>query len=223
LWLFSYGYQALSGVSYLPQSEGITICSGIIILFLFGQAPFILSVGAAGLLGALLIAYIHNKRQPIAANGAPVLGFILGWLGLMSYNEHLLPCFTIFSSFYLMELVIALCYKITFIPKYKNISYNSISLQALKKGLPAVVENKIIWNSNILLLIFGLFQLNSPSPYSIPLFAIIIIGWQLYRMLNWEQESLTLKETNKNLINELKNSFSNLLPKDENNRNSDKK
>ena len=223
LWLFSYGFQALSGISFLPQSEGITICGGLVILYFFGQTPFILCVGAAGILGSLLIAYIHSKSQPLAANSAPVLGFILGWLGLVSYNEHLLPCFTIFSSFYLMELLITLCYKITFIPKYKNIAYNSISLQASKKGLPIAVENKVIWNSNILLLIFGLFQLNSPSPYSIPLFAIIIIGWQLYRMLNWEQESKTWKETNKELIKELKNSFSNILPTDKNDNSSDEK
>ncbi len=223
LWIFSYGYQTLSGISFLPQSEGITICCGLILLYLFGQSPFILSVGAAGVLGSLLIAYIHNRKQPLAANSAPVLGFILGWLGLLSYNEHLMPCFTIFSSFYLVELLIALCYKLTFIPKYKNLSYNSISLQAIKKGLPIAISNKVIWSSNILLLIFGLFQLNSPSIYSIPLFSIIIIGWQLYRMTNWEQESLTWKETNKELINEIKSSFNNLLPKDKNNNDLDEK
>ena len=216
LWAFSVCYKNLSSVKTLPQNEGITICIGILLLYFFGQAPFILGTTTANVLAALIISFIYNSRAPLTTL-SPFLGFILGWIGLISYQEYLLPCFIIFAMYYLIETLVALIHKITFLPQYKNLPFNIVTFKSIDDGLPFAMATKFIWNSNILLIILGLFQINSPNVYSIPFFAALITGWQLYRISNWRNESKTIKEVNCELANEIKSSFHKIFNKDENN------
>ncbi len=211
LWCFAMGYRSIAGLNPLPQIESITICLGFVVLYLFSLAPFILSAFSAGFLGALLIAYLHSRTQPIGVPGAPFIGFILGWMGLLSFNEYLLPCFITFALFYLLELLVSVGRYITMLPQYRQFEYNSISVESFNSGFAADTLLRVIWNTNVLLLIFGLFQVNSTSVLSIPCFAAIITCWQLYRMLEWQQASKTFKETNREIVEQLKKSVSQFL------------
>lgn len=216
LWLFALSFRAVSGLNPLPQTEGLAVSGGLLLLYLLGLAPFVLGLTSAGLFGIFLIAYVRCSIQPFGPKYIPAVGFILGWLGLVSYREYLLPSFLTFSMFFLAEACVCTARKITFLPKYKDFFYNAISLQALSEGLAAQTLIRVIWNTNILLVLIGLFQVNSPNTYSLPLFAAIITAWQLYRMLNWQKESQTLKDTHKELIKDLKSSVKNIF-----NRNTD--
>ncbi len=211
LWGFALGYRAISGLNPLPQIEGITICLGFIMFYFFSLAPFILGSFCAGLLGILLISYLHSQTQPISAVAAPFLGFILGWIGLLSFKEYLLPSFVIFTTFYLLELLICGGRYITMLPQYRDFKSNSVSLQSLNSGLQSHTLLRIIWNTNILLLVFGLFQVNSASLFSVPSFAAIITCWQLYRLVEWQQETKTIKETNQEIVTNIKKSVDQFL------------
>lgn len=222
LWGFALSFRAVSGLNPLPQTEGLTISGGLVLLYLFGLAPFIIGLTCAGLFGIFLIAYVRCPLQPFGPKYISAIGFILGWLGLVSYREYLLPSFLIFSMFFLAEAVICTARKITFLPKYQEFIYNAVTIQSLKEGLSADNLIRVIWNTNILLLLLGLFQTNSPNTYSLPLFAAIITAWQLYRMLHWQTESKTLKETHEEVVKELKTSLKNIFNNDKDNP-SDKK
>ena len=211
LWIFASGWKAVSGLNPLPQAEGITICGGILILYLLGLAPFILGLTASGILAILIIAHIRSAKQPFSIGSSPFLGFIIGWLGLVCAGEYLLPCFIIFSLFYLLEFSLAFLRKITFLPQYRDIAYNTASLQTFAGGLPAAAIIRIIWGTNILMLFFGLAQVNSDNSFSIPFFAGLIGIWQIYRLLNWQQPNLTLKETNQEIVKTIKSSVNNLF------------
>ncbi len=207
LWIFSFSWQAVSVFTPLPPVTGITICGGLLLLCAFSLAPFILGMTSAGILAALIIAYIRNTRQPINSATIPFLGFIFGWIGLICAQEYLLPCFVTFSLFCLLEFCLCLFRKITLLPQYRQLAYNSAAVQALNEGLPPDMLLHIIWSSEVLLLIFGLLQINSENSFSIPLFAAIITAWQMYRISHWRLASQTLKETNSALISEIKQGF----------------
>ena len=210
---FTYGWKALSGLNPLPQIEGITISIGILLLSLFGFAPFSLGASAAGILGVSLIAYFYSQNQPLGSDSSPAIGFIFGWLGLISYGEYLIPCFLIFSMLYLLELMIAFARKITLLPKYHNICYNTISVQSFTNGCPASLVLHTLWSANILLIILGVLQIHGTNSFSIPFVAGLISAWQLYRLINWQQDSKTLKETNQQLIKDIKTSFNKIFSK----------
>ena len=222
LWLFALSFRAVSGLNPLPQTEGLTISGGLVLLYLLGLAPFIIGLTSACLFGIFLIAYVRCPLQPFGPKYIPAVGFILGWLGLVSYREYLLPSFLIFSMLFFAEACICAARKITFLPKYQDFIYNAATIQSLNEGLAADNLIRVVWNTNILLLLLGLFQTNSPNTYSLPLFAAIITAWQLYRMLHWQTEPKTLKETHKEVVKELKTSLKNLFNNDKDNL-SDKK
>lgn len=212
---FALGWRTLSGLNPLPQTQGISVCIGFLILYFLGCAPLVLGICSAGILAALIIAYLYSKVQPIGLNASPFLGFVIGWLGLISYNEYLFSCFIIFTTFYLLELVVCLARKLTFLPQYKEIAYNGITLQAYSEGLPSYMVIRTIWNTDILLIIFGIFQIHANNNYSIPIFTALITCWQLYRISNWQTASQTLKETNRELVNEVKKSFTKFFSAEE--------
>ena len=218
LWLFAFGWRAVAGLNPLPQIEGISICGGILLLYLCGMAPFILGVSAAGVLAALTIAYLHGSRQPFGINAAPFLGFVTGWFGLICSGEYLLSCFVVFSLFYLIEFGLALTRRLTFLPQYQELAYNSASVQSFSDGFPAQSVLRVIWSTNILMIVFGLIQVNSTNAFSIPAFAALIAGWQIYRLMSWRNASQTLAETNRLVLQNFKDFISDFLSSKKNNK-----
>ena len=205
---FSFGWRCLCGLTPLPQIEGITISGGLFILALLGFAPFILGLSSSAILGAFTAAYLYGAKHPLSINSAPLIGFIFGWLGLIAYGEYLLPCFLIFALFYLAELIISLSKKCLPLSRHTDMAYNTVSLTSFSEGLPAAILLRILWSSNLLLLIFGILQIHGNNIYSLLAFSAIVTFWQLYRLANWQQSSApapSIKSALRNWFNSDKN------------------
>jgi hypothetical protein len=98
----------------------------MLLLFFFGQAPFIMGAYTACLLSCFLIAYFYCREYPLGAQSSPLVGLILGWIGLLAYQDFLGPCFMIFSMLYLTEFLFSFAKKITFrkgVDKIKRLWY----------------------------------------------------------------------------------------------------
>ena len=216
---FALGYRALSGLNPLPQCEGITVSIGFSLLYLLGVVPFMMEIMAVCLLAVLLIAYIHKNGLPFGITSVPILGYIIGWFGVLSFNEYLLPSFVIFVMFYLIEFAVCCARKISMLPQFKDFHYNSISVQIFVEGISPYEIIRTVWFTNIVLIVMGAFQINSNNTYSIPVFVILVVIWQLYRMANWQDENKTLKEINKELATDIKKSINNMF---NSNNNTDK-
>ncbi len=214
---FAYGWRALCGLNPFPQIESIAISGGLLLLFLLGFAPFILGVSASGILGISIIAYLYSAHIPLSSISSPLVGFIFGWLGLVCYQEYLLPCFLIFTMFYLLEFLVAFLRKATLLPQYKELCYNTIAVQSFSSGFPSIAILRTLWSSNILLIIFGILEIHSENTLSLIFISCIISIWQLYRMINWQQSSKTLKQTNKQLFQDVKNSLHSIFTSVKNN------
>ncbi len=206
-WGFTMGWKVLSGLNPMPQIEGLTASGGIIALYLLGAAPIMMYYGAAGIFGAFVISYFYSRFSPIGLDTAVLSGYLIGWLGLQSAVEYLLPCFVVFCMFYLIELAVGISRKLSFLPQYKEFGYDSVSVTVFNNGCPAsfILHNR--WNNTILLLIFGSLQIYSHNPLSMPLFAGIMMIWQVYRLSQWQTPSKTFKESSQELISDIKTTF----------------
>ncbi|MBE6443793.1 MAG: hypothetical protein E7020_03900 [Alphaproteobacteria bacterium] len=196
-WSFAVGYRALSGLNTIPQTEAITVGVGFLLLSWLGLAPLMLGVFSSSLIAVFLIAYFYSSENPVGVMVSPAIGFVLGWLGLIAYGEYLLPCFVIFVMYYIIEFIVCLLKKITFLPQYKNFESNSVTLYSFYKGLPVMVILKNVWMINSVLIVFGLFQINGVNSYSIPSFVALLVSWQLYKMYSWEDNAKDLNEENR--------------------------
>lgn len=209
--VFALGFYCIAGLTPMPQSQGIFASSGLAIIAALGFAPLSFGVSAAAIFGVFFIAYIREERQPVNHTGAPVLGYILGWLGLISYEEYLLPCFVIFMMYYMAEAAVAVFRKITTIEKYSDLPYNSVSYQIFEESSSPDLINRIIWHTGILLVILGVFQINAPNTFSFSVFAALVCFWQQYRLVNWNNPDKSFKENYADTVNSIKQSISSVF------------
>ena len=206
LWGYAMGFRSLVGLGKLPQAETIVVSGGLVLLSLFAVLPLNVGIVSAALLGAGVMAYIFSDNCPVGGDASVVLGFLLGWLGIVASEEYLLSCFVIFSAYYIVEVSVCLIRKMSFLPKYKKMEYNSLTLQAFLDGLPFDVILKNVWMVSLVLIVFGLFQINATNVYSIPAIALLITFWQIYKLLLWKEKDKSWKDVGKEFAGETKDS-----------------
>lgn len=223
LWAFACSFYCISGISPFPPAQGLSIAIGFVILTMLNAAPAVTGYSAALLSGVLFIAYARCGYQPINRISAITLGYIIGWFGLMAYQEYLLSCFVTFSMCGLIECLVAIYRKIISFPKIQNTPENTSLFRVLKESDSPQIVTRFIWSTNTLLVILGIFQINGPNEFSLPVFAIILCLWQQYRLLNWQQPELSLKEAGKETLTSLKKSFNTFFKNSDDNKPTDDK
>lgn len=204
--LFALSFYCLSGLNVFPQSQGMLPSLGFVVLVILGGAPLIMGASAAVLVGVLLIACLRCKIQPMEHLGTIVLGYIVGWIGLVSYPEKLFSCFVIFTMYCLMEAALAVFRKCTTLPKYVEIPYNSTLYNAFEEGGAELVLKNICLIGGCLIL-FGVLQIYSSKDSSLTLFALMLCAWQQYRTINWQVPDKSFREINGETIKSLKSIF----------------
>lgn len=221
LGVFACGFYAVSGLTPFPQSQGMISSAGFIILALLGFAPVVMGISAAVLFGVLLVSYARGTLQPMNHLSTMLIGYIIGWLGLISYPEYLLPSFVVFMMYYISECFVAVFCKLTTLPQFAELPYNSTLYRAFDESGSQELVSRMIGYTGILLIILGVFQTNSDNCYSFPIFAAMLCGWQQYRTLNWQTPDKTLKETNREVIDSVKKSFNVLFGDNKNSKHTD--
>lgn len=192
-------------------AESFSICVGIVILYFIGGLPFAFAFYATGF-AALSLSFLlynwHPARIIMPNSTADLIGFILGGLLISSSTESAFSPVLVFFLLFFAETIFAVIQKLTFLPQYTEINNNTSFAHAINTGMPfsAVVGHFI--RINALLVLFGCFQAYSPNAYSLILITTIITVWQMYRLINWQQTSSSLKEINKEIITEIKTNVS---------------
>ena len=210
-WLFAWGFYCISGLTPLPQAQGIFPAIGLVIIAVIGHAPLAFGVSAAAIFGVFAIAYVRGQIQPVSHASAPLLGYIVGWLGLISYPEFLFPCFAIFMMYYFAELAVALFRRITTIKNFSELPYNSVIYQTFEQSSSPELVSRVLWHTGILLVLLGVFQINSPNISSFPIFALFVCFWQQYRLYNWNNPDKTFKENYNDAVKSIKQALTPII------------
>ena len=208
---FSVGMRAIAALYPVLQVQGVTISGGFVLLYVFNASPFILGVISAALLASMCVAYMNYNNQTMGVDVSPIIGYVFGWFGLIFYQEMLFSCFIVLIMSCLLEMIIAALRRLTFLKKYKNFSMNAVLMQVYNSGLASIVIVKSLWMIGGILVVFSVFQANGVNYYSIPAFVAIIILWQFYKLLNWENESKSWQETKEETVENIKETISSVI------------
>ena len=184
--------------------ETLTIALGCLLLFFINALPFalgFLSGNIAACFLALLIAGRSNKNLLISDQMCNLLGFLLGWLVILTLAEGTGSCLLTFALYPLIELIVVLAQKLTFLPQYAIAKNNTLYIHIVSEEISPPIVNRHFLRISAICILFGCFQAFAPNIYSIPSFTLLVVFWQLYRIFNWRESSLTLKETNQRLLN----------------------
>lgn len=184
---------------------------GVIALFIISAAPFALGFEAACVAGAILGFLLFNWPPAIfklSDKGADVLGFISGGILIYTGMESSFSSVLILAMLPLCEAGLSFFIGLIFASKRQNLNLNTASAMAASSGLEPSIIAKHIFRINLLMILFGCFQVYAPNNFSIPLVCAVIVFWQMYRLAHWNNLSSGLAETNRTVIAEFKQSFS---------------
>ena len=211
LWsIIAVGLRVLNGEPVLVISEVLCSSLGIFILSLISAAPFVLGVNNAYLFAASL-AFLFYNWSPSALllkdSEVDLLGFLIGGQLAWCVAEGSGAPAIIFIMLFVCELLFALAQKLTFLPAFADIKQDTSYAKAIASGLPSPTVGSHFLRINLLLLIFGCFQVYAPNQFSIPLICAALTAWQMYRLVHWSTLTSGIRETNQAVAAELKKSF----------------
>ena len=210
LYASSFSFKYFNAVDGIAAVQIQPVLWGISLLAWIGAVPLFygwLSLGMALILLAFLLYNWYPAQISWSVPSCQAAGFILGWLALQCSAEGSGPCLVIFAMLLQTEFVIALLKKLTFLKDYRNILNNTFYYQINISGLSPAEICRSLLRIEILLVIFGCFELYAPNAYSLPILCFITTLWFLNRLLNWQTPDQTLSEINREVIDDIKQAF----------------
>ena len=212
LWTtFAWCFHYLNGIDGMTSLQASNMVAGLFIVSILGGLPLLYGHFSASFLGALLALLIYNwyPAKLMLSNGACLsLGFLIGWLFLLSAREGMSGCSLVFSVYYILEIFWALGNKL--VSDKGDFVANTLYYQTNISGLsPAEVcqnINKLL----MILLIIGCFQIYAPNNYSLPLTSAFITLWFMSKLNNWQTQGQTLKEINQEVIQDIKDNINDI-------------
>ena len=207
VFIISHCLKYLNNIDGLVGIQSSFIFFAIFILYLADAVPFLIGGFAVIMLGIAATIAIFSwfpsaiKLSPAHCNA---LGLIIAWLLLRSSVEDAASC-TLIALMYLLVEIITIFYKAVISRKEsKPIENLSNAYQTFLSGLSVVNVCISVSKIFIMLSFFCFFQAYAPNEFSIPAFALVIVVWMINHMLNWQQPKKTLKEINKDFIEDVK-------------------
>lgn len=190
--------------------QTLTIALGALLLYFINALPLavgMLAAYTAACFIGLLVAARNNPNLRISDLMCNLLGFLLGWLTVYASAEGAGSCFAVFAIYPLIEVIFALAQKLTFLPQFAIAKNNTLYLRMIDADMTPSVLNRYLLRISAICILFGSFQAFAPNDYSIPVFCLLVVLWQLYRIYNWRELPSGLKETNKKFISDVKNNL----------------
>lgn len=205
--LFSNFYYILNGLDGVLATENLTIGIGLTFLAVLGAAPYlfgIISLCFAVLCLTFMIFNWYPARLSLDNNGCRAVGFMLAWLIFINSAESSISCGIIFAMYYIVELLESAVKKLSLRDRYMKLTANTNYYQANISGLPPCNVIAFLFKLQVVLIIIGCFQIYAPNSFSIPILALIITVWFLTRLVDWQTPKKTLKQLNKDFVEDIK-------------------
>ena len=181
------------------------------ILSIIGGTPLLIGLFCLCLAAPSLIFLSADSSRPtsdLSPHNTDIIGYLCGWLTLITSAEHSGPCAFILLSYVLAEFLWAWAKKLTFISSFSVVSENTVCYQAVAEGLSVRDLTAFLIRIHLVLIIFSSIEIFAPNNHSLPMICAILVLWNLYRLKNWQIQGKTLKETNQELIKEIKKNAS---------------
>lgn len=195
----------------LVSIQTLTISLGCFILYSIGVLPLAIGVLALSISTLFACWLLVSRQYPhvlISDKMCNLLGFVLGWLVVYAAIEGVGSCVLIFGLYPLLEVLFALAQKLTFLPQFAIVKNNTFYIRLADKSMPPAVINRYLLRTDAMCIFFGCFQVFAPNSYSIPVFCLLAVLWQLYRLYTWQGASESIKEINQKFVANVKNNLS---------------
>lgn len=189
-WAYKYS-NAMEGCAFLYS---IGLGMGFFVLFMLGALPSL--YGYFGLVFVALSAvfFYFNKnpcRINIKPSGLMFVGFLGAWISLLCAGEAMLPAALVLNTVFVISILQALALKLF----YRNsiIAENVFYYKAFDKEIANYDIYNFLFKAYVVLILLATISLYSPNLFSVPVFAVVVAGWFMYRLLHIYEPRASLK------------------------------
>lgn len=212
LWVvFAWCFRYLNGIDGMATTQASSLVAGLFIISIMEGLPILYGNFSISFLGASLALLVYNwypAKLMLKDNSCTTLGFMLGWLIILSAREGMGGCALIFITYYILEILWALGNKL--VNDKGNFVSNTLYYQTNTSGLSPAITCQSIAKLLTILLVLGCFQVYAPNNYSLPIASAFITLWFMNKLHNWQNQPQSLKEINQEVIQEIKDNVENI-------------
>ena len=177
---FALLYFILNGVEGVLSIQSVSVCFGVMLLFAVGIMPTLYG-GFSCLFIALFLALTFYTSYPaqisFSTTECRFLGYLMGWLGILTTIEGNGSCFVILNMYYIYELVIALGKRISFQKQFKSLANNTFYSQLANVGISPRNICNLISRINLVMILLAGFQIYSPNSYTVIIVSFFMVFW----------------------------------------------
>ena len=190
--LFAFLYNNLNNVDGVLNIQSISISIGLILMYVIGILPALYGY-YAGSIVLILIAFSFFSSYPaklhLSDSACRVIGFLIGWLCILSILEGNISCVAILTMYYIYEIIIATIKKLTFKAQYKMLKNNTFYSKVASSGISPRNICELISRINIMLILLAGFQIYSPNAYTIVIISFFMVFWITARATSSENSN----------------------------------
>ena len=207
LWTaFSWFFRYLNGIDGIAALQASNQLLGLFLVSILGGLPLLYGNFCAAFLGAvtaLLIYTWYPSKLPLKDGSCTTLGFLSGWILLLSAQEGMKGCSLILITYYILEIFWATGNKL--ISDKGKFVANTLYYQTNVSGMSPALTCQSIYKLFIVLLVLSCFQVYAPNNYSLPLASALITLWFMNKLHNWQNQPQSFSEINREVIQDIKN------------------
>lgn len=212
LWVgFSWCFRYLNGIDGMTATQASSLGIGLFIISVLGGLPILYGNFAISILGASLALLVYNwypAKLMLKDGSCITLGFMFGWLIILSAREGMGGCALIFITYYILEMLWAIGNKL--VNDKGDFVSNTLYYQTNVSGLSPAITCQSVAKLLAVLIVLGCFQVYAPNNYSLPLASAFITLWFMNKLHNWQDQPQSLKEINQEVIQDIKDNVDNI-------------
>ena len=183
--LYSFLYNNMNNCDGVITTQSISVCLGLILMYIMGILPTLYGYYTAGFI-VLFIAFnfftIYPAKLKLNNTDCRVLGFLLGWLCVLASIEGNESCIIILNMYYIYEITISVCKKLTFKSQFKRLENNTFYNYLASSGIAPQLICGFISRTNLMLLLLAGFQIYAPNKYTIIVISFFMVFWMMTRV-----------------------------------------
>ena len=185
--LFALCYNTMNAGDGILSSESLSITIGLVLLCVIGVLPVLSGYYAAvfiALFMALHFFMLYPAKIALNSTQCRLLGYLLGWLGVLSAIEGSGSCFLILAMYYIFETSVAFFKKLTFKKQYRNMAANTFYSNLTAAGVAPKTVSDLVSRINLILMLLAGFQIYSPNNFTMIIIAFIAVFWLQQKALS---------------------------------------
>jgi hypothetical protein len=202
IFIYNDSYKLIQNINYL------TIAIGIFMVFILNSIGLFIGAISASIAANLLVSYPFTAKREIDNYLNKIfnlpLSFLITWMFMRIIGEEIWCLPIALSSYLIISFIFSIAYaSFNFDKFWINNNYNISNYLSTKS-----IDCKGIINtqtrSSLFIIILSIGSIYTSNPIGFLMIILVFSIWNIYKTANWQEEDKSIKEMNKDFVNQLK-------------------